>query len=374
MKDKQTILVVDDEASNIDVIYGILKEFDVVTTLDGKTAIDIVQEEDIDLILLDVMMPNMDGFEVCRILKENEKVAKIPIIFLTSKNELKDIQKGFEVGAVDYITKPFNAIELIIRINTHLKLRGYEKNLEKEVSYEIQKNRLGEQIMVQQSKQAEMGELLMHIAHQWKQPLSELGSINTYNIAMTKQEDIFKDKVIGNELSSSFEKSSKILKFMSDTVYTFQNFYKPDTSKEFFNISESVNNAINLIDATYDYENIVLNIKKEQSPIIYGNKNEYSQVILSILNNAKDIFKLRKIEKPFVELVIKEKNGKSVVTIIDNGGGINMEDKNKIFLPFVSEKNSVGIGLYMARTILEKNNGTISAQNKNDGLEFTIIL
>ena len=373
MKDKHTILVVDDEPSNIDVIYGILKEFDVVTSLDGQTAIDIVLAEDIDLILLDVMMPTMDGFEVCNILKQNTKTSKIPIIFLTAKNELKDIQKGFEVGAVDYITKPFNAIELNIRINTHLKLRDYEKDLEQEVVYEIEKNRLKEQVMFQQSKQAEMGELLMHIAHQWKQPLSELGSINTYNTAMTKQDSSIED-TFQDELLHSFSKSSKILKFMSDTVETFQNFYKPDTRKDFFNVSESINNAINLIDATYDYENIVLNIQKEQNPNIYGNKNEYSQVILSILNNAKDIFKLRGVEKPFVQIVIAEENAKSVVTISDNGGGIRLENRDNIFLPFVSEKNSVGMGLYMAKMIVQKNNGTIEAVNKENGLEFKIII
>ncbi|MEA3554312.1 MAG: response regulator [Campylobacterota bacterium] len=129
MDKKETILVVDDTQSNIDVLIELLDEYDIIVATDGATAIEILNEDkDIDLILLDIMMPHMDGFEVCEILKNNAETKDIPIIFLTAKTDDDSIQKGFEIGGVDYITKPFRPVELISRIKTHLKIVQHEKS------------------------------------------------------------------------------------------------------------------------------------------------------------------------------------------------------------------------------------------------------
>ena len=118
---KTTILISDDNKSNIKILMNVLgDEFDVIPTLDGQTAINILKKKKIDLILLDVIMPEMDGFTTCTIIKKNPKTSHIPILFLTSKGEAKDIQKGFDLGAVDYITKPFNPSELLIRDRTFI--------------------------------------------------------------------------------------------------------------------------------------------------------------------------------------------------------------------------------------------------------------
>ena len=367
---KPTILIVDDNESNIDILLGILTNCDVIPALSGQTAIEIIDNENIDLILLDVMMPEMDGFEVCKIIKNNPRTMNIPIIFLTSKYEMEDIKKGFELGAVDYVTKPFYPIELLVRINTHLELRSYQINLEEKIKDELEKNKLQEQILFQQSKQAEIGELLMHIAHQWKQPLSELGSINTYNIGKLE----FDNNIDKDELNDNLNKNSTIIKFMSDTIETFQNFYKPDCEKKDFYIYDAVCNAINIIDATMDYNNIKLKIQQKTNPKIYGNLNEYSQIILSILNNAKDIFLIRDIKDPVINIEINTQDDKSIVTITDNGGGIKLENCEDIFLPFISQSNGSGIGLYMAKNICIKNSGDIKIDNKKDGAIFKIII
>ena len=128
MDKKDTILVVDDTQSNIDVLIELLDAYDIIVATDGATAIEILNEDkDIDLILLDIMMPEMDGFEVCEILKNNNETKDIPIIFLTAKTDVDSIQKGFDIGGVDYITKPFRPVELISRIKTHLKIIQHEK-------------------------------------------------------------------------------------------------------------------------------------------------------------------------------------------------------------------------------------------------------
>lgn len=130
-----TILIVDDLPNNIKVATQFLQKLEVkiIYATSGKQAIQRALNTQADLILMDVMMPEMDGFETVKELKNNPILSSIPIIFLTAKSEIEDLKKGFEVGGVDYITKPFNGEELIARVSTHLELSLYRKNLEKEV-------------------------------------------------------------------------------------------------------------------------------------------------------------------------------------------------------------------------------------------------
>ncbi len=133
-----TILAVDDSEINLDILVGILKKYDVIPALSGKEALEILQEEKIDLILLDIVMPEMDGFEVCRRIKADESTWEIPVIFITVKNSEQDIQQCFELGVVDYVAKPFNAVELLARVQTHLKLRSYQVRLEETIKEQAQ--------------------------------------------------------------------------------------------------------------------------------------------------------------------------------------------------------------------------------------------
>jgi DNA-binding response OmpR family regulator len=125
MDEKNLILVVDDNQENLKVVSNFLKEmnYKIALALDGDSALQIVRENKIDLILLDIMMPGMDGFEVCKILKEKSETKDIPIIFLTARTESEDIIRGFQLGGVDYITKPFNREELYARVNSHMQLK-----------------------------------------------------------------------------------------------------------------------------------------------------------------------------------------------------------------------------------------------------------
>jgi len=130
-KKKPTILVVDDTPANIDVVKGVLgKNYLVQAAINGKMALQIVKKQIPDLILLDIIMPKMDGYEICRCLKADDASKNIPIIFLTSKTEMQDEVKGLELGAVDYVTKPIRAPILLARVKTHLKLRSLQQALE----------------------------------------------------------------------------------------------------------------------------------------------------------------------------------------------------------------------------------------------------
>lgn len=131
MNKKPTILIVDDEKINLNILIELLGEdYEVIVALNGKKALQLVEKKQIELILLDIMMPDMDGYEVCATLKSSAKTKELPVLFLTSKTDDESIEKGFKNGGVDYITKPFRVVELKARVKTHLKLSQTLKSLE----------------------------------------------------------------------------------------------------------------------------------------------------------------------------------------------------------------------------------------------------
>lgn len=135
MNEKIIILIVDDNQENLKVISNFLKKkgYKIALALNGKSAFKVLDNNKIDLILLDIMMPGMDGFEVCKILKEKPGTKEIPIIFLTAKTDTEDIVKGFKIGGADYITKPFNKEELFARVNNHIQLKRIKDLLKEQV-------------------------------------------------------------------------------------------------------------------------------------------------------------------------------------------------------------------------------------------------
>jgi len=127
-KDK-TILIVDDTVSNLDILIDLLDEYDIIDTTNGADALAITNEERIDLILLDIMMPKMDGYEVCKQLKENPNTKDIPIIFITAKTDEESIEKAYEIGGADYVTKPFKPKELLARVKKELQIQELMEKL-----------------------------------------------------------------------------------------------------------------------------------------------------------------------------------------------------------------------------------------------------
>lgn len=132
-REKELILIVDDNPQSIKLLGNILdsKEYATAVAMNGVEALKFLENELPDLILLDIMMPEMDGFEVCRSIKKNKNARETPVIFLTAKKEIDDIVMGFEVGGVDYITKPFNSTELLVRVKTHLDLKKARDEIKK---------------------------------------------------------------------------------------------------------------------------------------------------------------------------------------------------------------------------------------------------
>lgn len=134
---KHRILIVDDEPANIQLIAKILdkNEYNISYAEDGLTAIEMARHTTYDLILLDVIMPDMDGFAVCKMFQDDEELKDIPVIFLTARSDIEDVIQGFKIGAVDYVTKPFNDLELTARIRNHLELKSRRDTLRTELNF-----------------------------------------------------------------------------------------------------------------------------------------------------------------------------------------------------------------------------------------------
>ncbi|PLY09072.1 MAG: sensor histidine kinase [Arcobacter sp.] len=257
--------------------------------------------------------------------------------------------------------------------NKEEKLETLNKTLYSKVAKGIEDGKRKDKAILDQSRLAKMGSMISMIAHQWRQPLSELSGILMELETATR----FK-KVDESHILNSVNKSNDMIDFMSNTIDDFRNFYKPDKKKEYFFISDACKKAINLVDATLHNLSIelIFDIKKDKK--IFGYPTEYSQVILNLISNAKDILVEKEIENSKIFITIASKGMQSIVTIKDNAGGIKEENFDLIFDPYYSTKDSskgTGLGLYISKLIIERNmGGELSVENDKDGAIFKIVV
>ena len=259
------------------------------------------------------------------------------------------------------------------QLDEFLELEEHNKELEKRFQEEVAKNRAKDRLMFQQSKLASMGEMLGNISHQWRQPLMEISSL-----FLPIEAKLNLDMPVDNkELVESINKLNDITKYMSNTIDDFKNFFANDKEKIEFELLEQINSTINIISGSLKSNDIKLEIILQKNPILVGYKNEYAQVLINIINNARDLLIQRKIENPKIKILISEKDNKVITSIEDNAGGVKIEPIKKVFDPFFTyEKlNGSGIGLFMSRLIVQNNmNGKLEVENKKEGACFTIII
>jgi len=226
---------------------------------------------------------------------------------------------------------------------------------------------------IEKSKFIALGEMISNIAHQWRQPLSELSAI-----IMNIKFRYILGKLDEEMMSEKSKDAEKLLDYMSNTIDDFRNFFKPDKEKKDFDIKESLEDILRIIGKTIKNRHIQLQLDIKDVIRIYGYENEFKQVILNILTNAKDILVETKRRNPYIKISMKKEKNRYRICIDDNGGGVQIKPIEKIFEPYVSTKgdaNGTGIGLYMSKIIIEKNmNGRLSVRNTKFGTKFTITL
>ena len=253
------------------------------------------------------------------------------------------------------------------------KLQNLNKNLTRKVAIGIEEGKRKDKAILEQSKLARIGSMISMIAHQWRQPLTELSGVLMELETATR----FK-KVNDIHILNSIERSDKIIEFMSNTIDDFRNFYKPDKKKEKFFVYDSCQKAISLINASLEDSEIELIVNLKSDRQINGYPTEYSQVILNLLMNAKDILIEKKIKNPKITITIKTRGLLSIVELKDNAGGIKSENFELIFDPYFSTKDTskgTGLGLYISKLIIERNmGGELSVYNNKKGAVFKIVL
>lgn len=253
------------------------------------------------------------------------------------------------------------------------QLEEFNKTLERRVEEEVKKAREQEQLLIQKSKFIALGEMISNIAHQWRQPLSELSAL-----MMTIKLKYKLGQLTDNVIDTKSQEAETLLEYMSKTIDDFREFFMPKKEKKEFYIKNAIDAVMNIIGATTKHRNIKIEIDVNEDEKINGYKNEFEQVILNIITNSKQILFYENIQNGYIKIRLHKDTHYLYLEIEDNGGGIKIEPIEKIFEPYVTTKEDsggTGIGLYMSKLIIEKSmGGMLSVENTNEGAKFTIRL
>jgi len=258
-----------------------------------------------------------------------------------------------------------------LRLHDHLK--GVLTELENRVEQQIAELREKDQLLLLQSRQAAMGEMIGNIAHQWRHPLNLLG-------LTVQQFLLFYD--LGHFdrgfVSQSVSKAMELIEHMSRTIDDFRNYFKPDKVKVDFSVKETIAGTLSLIRGSLQTPRIDVELHAHCDPVIHGYPNEFAQVLINLLINARDALAERQCPAPKVVITIAQEDQNAVITVADNAGGVPEEIIDKIFDPYFSTKGpqlGTGVGLFMSKSIIERNmGGSLQVRNTEEGAEFRIRL
>ncbi len=395
MQDKATILVVDDIPNNLEVVRDTLtfQGYTATTAISGERALKRLQKHVPDLILLDVQMPGIDGFETCRQIKKNPDWTHIPIIFLTALTDTDSIVKGFSLGAVDYISKPFQEAELLARVRTHLQLHSLNKNLERTLS-ELKRTQAQ---LIQSEKMSSLGQIVAGVAHEINNPISfiigNLEPLGVYfedlkNLLQLYQKEYphpnpsIQSKQEEIDLDFLVQDVTKILRSMGvgsdriqQIVLNLQTFSRLDESScKTVDIHIGLDSTLSIVkprlSATGKFPQISIIRNYGNLPAIMCYPSQLNQVFLNVINNAIDA--IRDCEDcckmPEIRIHTEVIDDKQVrISIANTGKTIPEEEQKRIFEPFFTTKpvgNGVGLGLFVSYSIIQKHGGTIQVSSQ----------
>jgi len=284
----------------------------------------------------------------------------------------------YDVSHDVFITKELEKKELELEeLNATLEKRVQEQtyelqqlndSLEKRVQEEIEKNKQKQKVMFWQSRLASLGQMLANIAHQWRQPLTEL-NLTLFNI---------KKSALQNqnlEVQEFYSQSKEIIKNMSNTIDDFTNFFNPAKEKKLFFLTDSINEAIQISERIIKEQYIFIKTNFEEIQIV-GISNELTQIIINLIQNSKDAFINNQIEQREIKIVSKIENNNVIIQFFDNARGIKNENSERVFEPYFTTKHTssgTGLGLFMSKMICEQAfDGSIEFQNNHFGVTFTL--
>ncbi|MEG4230741.1 response regulator [Microcoleus sp. Pol11C3] len=422
MSSPELILVVDDTPANLEVVCETLSDagYEVATAINGDRALKRVQAYPPDLILLDVQMPGIDGFETCQRLKADPKTASIPIIFMTALSDADSKEKGFVLGAVDYITKPFQEKEMLARVKTHLQLRQLTKNLEQRVAdqtadleaalTQLQQSQIH---LVQTEKMSALGNLVAGVAHEINNPLCFIAGnlkpaqdyikdlfklIELYQKELPYPSASLQEFVEEIDLEYLQEDLPKLIDSMQEGVdrictisISLRTFSRSDCDRPIhYNIHDGIDSTILILK-----HRLKANECRPEIQVItdYGDlpqvecfAGQLNQVFMNLLANAIEALEESNQGRSFAQIkanpnqiTVKTQLSESqaVIRIQDNGIGMTDAVKPKIFEHLFTTKGvgqGTGLGLAIARQIVvQKHSGSLEVNSTlGQGTEFVI--
>jgi signal transduction histidine kinase len=366
---KFNVLIVDDIEENIYSLKLLIKDYFDLTIFSATSANDalsILLNNSINLILMDVQMPDVDGFEFTLYLKDLEIIKDIPIIFITGiYNNEEYKSKAYKIGGIEYITKPIDNDLLISKLKVYIDI--YKNSILQQEDLLKTKT-----LLVHNSKMASLGEMIGIISHQLKQPLNVL---SLYSDCL---EYSFNDGEVDEVYIKDYVKKTKSqIFYMNETINGFLNFYNPNKIQEDFLVSESINVALKILKNKIYSNNVTVNLELDKTLEISGISMDLSQVILNIVNNSIDVFIEREISERLISIKSFKTDSKIVLFLEDNGGGVKDEkDLEKILDPYFTTKDyGTGLGLHMVQLIIKSTfKGELKLINSEKGLKFIIAL
>ncbi|SNR63707.1 hybrid sensor histidine kinase/response regulator [Lutibacter flavus] len=348
---KKVILIVDDNANNLKLIANVLtgSNYDFRMAKSGKLALSILEKTKPDLILLDIQMPEMDGYETCRRIRKNKETDNIPIIFLTANTDSESVNEAFKAGGVDFVTKPFYSEELLARINTHIKLKNQTEELARQ--------------------NATKDKFFSIISHDLKNPLA---NIIGFSELLKEDFDELKTEQIKSFIQYIYESSMFSLEILDDLMNwaRIQN-GSLKSEKNNINLSSLLNKNIEGHTPQALAKNIHFNSQFDENLVVNADEKMISTVVRNLISNAI------KFTPNGGEIVVSSKellvNNKKVIEteIKDNGIGMSYEDLNKLFKiehNFISKgtnnETGTGLGLILCKEFISKNDGEIRVESK----------
>lgn len=396
------ILAVDDTAGDLRDLRNALKSnhIQVFTCSNGRAALDFVKGELVDLILLDVLMPEMTGYEVCRELKHNHRTQSIPVIFITGNIQTEDMNLGLEVGAWDYISKPINSDEVMLRVNNALAIKRARDKLK--VSTIVPDEEVRDQLALQQKMEEfrmgmmtthwhkRFGQLSANFVEEMKGPLaSALGNIRMLMVD-ERMEGRHRQKLA--MVYAHFRKTEEMLKRLLNVAERIP-------SPQIVTVAQVVNDSLQLMNLELQYYQIKMVLQLDPTAQWVGIPSELGRAVLYLLHNAIEAVTYRpriypeftnedgaeppdmgqsRVADPEIRVTVELDEGQINIHVMDNGPGIEKEQFEQIFEPFFTGKSAphTGAGLHLARAIARAGGGEVAvfSPNANGLTQFTIAL
>ncbi len=389
LSNKRKILVIDDSRFVIKQIKTVLepRNYTIISSLTAKDGLEKTKKEIFDLIVLDMELPDMHGLDVLSELRMRKNYMDVPIIVLSGSYSPATVRRVLKGGGNDFIKKPFIVEEFVLKvdllINNNIKEQIIIKKSEelKEVNLKLQEKideavRLSlqkDRAMFQQSRLAQMGEMINMIAHQWRQPLS---AINNASLGLKMKAQL--NKIDKENVISVSNNIINYVQHLNNTIEDFRNFFKANKEKVLTNYNEIVNSVFSIIEASVINNNIRLikDLRSEKNFKSFA--NELKQVILNLIKNADEALVQNGIKNPYIEIKTYDSAKECILEVRDNAGGVPPKIMDNIFDMYFTtkgEKSGTGLGLYMSKIIVEEHcGGKLEVENENDGAVFRIVL